>query len=138
MASVSGLSFCPPRLTLLLLTGGIDSTNIFPRQHFSQASFCWFNRPMKYFLCYLSAISFFFREPFWAVRSTNDQSDEESTRQPDQHHRVVLQPPPSLDSGLDSRSVIVLFRIVGYCLSKAMMLIYICLESLLLALSLDI
>ena len=109
MASVLGLSFCPPRLTHLLLTAGIDSTNSFPRQHFPQASFCWFKLSMKYSSCYSSAISFFFRELIWAVRSTNGQSDEELTGQPDQHHRVVLQPPPSLDSGLDSRSVFALF-----------------------------
>ena len=60
---------------------------------------------MKYSSCYSSSISFFFCEPIWAVRSTNRQSDEELTGQPDQHHRVVLQPPPSLDSGLDSRSL---------------------------------
>ena len=107
MASVLGLSFCPPRLTHLLLTAGIDSTNSFPRQHFPQASFCWFKLSMKY--SYSSAISFFFRELIWAVRSTNGQSYEELTGQPDQHHRVALQPPPSLDSGLDSRSVFALF-----------------------------
>ena len=111
MASVLGLSFCPPRLTHLLLTAGnsIDSNNSFPRQHFPQASFCWFKLSMKYSSCYSSAISFFFRELIWAVRSTNGQSDEELTGQPDQHHRVALQPPPSLDSGLDSRSVFALF-----------------------------
>jgi len=41
-----------------------------------------------------------------AVSLRNRQSREELTRQPDLHHRVViLQPPPSLDGGLDSQSL---------------------------------
>ena len=62
--------------------------------------------------------------PFYslAVSVKIRQSREELTRQPEQHHRVViLQPPPSLDCGLDGQS---LFLDVWFfnCPAKAMML----------------
>ena len=62
--------------------------------------------------------------PFYslAVSVKIRQSREELTRQPEQHHRVViLQPPPSLDGGLDSQS---LFLRVWFfnCPTKAMLL----------------
>ena len=65
--------------------------------------------------------------PFYslAVSVKIRQSREELTRQPEQHHRVViLQPPPSLDGGLDSQS---LFLRVWFfnCPTKAMLL-YLC------------
>ena len=50
------------------------------------------------------------------------QSVEELTQQPEQHHRVViLQLPPSLDGGLKSQSVIILFYCFLNCLTKALM-----------------
>ena len=65
--------------------------------------------------------------PFYslAVSVKIRQSREELTRQPEQHHRVViLQPPPSLDGGLDSQSVFLRVWFFN-CPTKAMLL-YLC------------
>ena len=100
------------------MTAGIDSNYKIPIQHFIKVPFCWLKLSTKFPTCYLSAVCFFFRE---LVRELNGKSDEVLTRQPDQHHRVVFQPPPSLDGtgGLDGQSML-LFLNSFYCLSKAM------------------
>ena len=116
LASVAGLSFYPQWITHLLMTAGIDSNYKIPIQHFIKVPFCWLKLSTKFPTCYLSAVCFFFRE---LVRELNGKSDEVLTRQPDQHHRVVFQPPPSLDGGLDGQSML-LFLYSFYCLSKAM------------------
>ena len=116
LASVAGLSFYPQWITHLLMTAGIDSNYKIPIQHFIKVPFCWLKLSTKFPTCYLSAVCFFFRE---LVRELNGKSDEVLTRQPDQHHRVVFQPPPSLDGGLDGQSML-LFLNSFYCLSKAM------------------
>ena len=120
LASVAGLSFYPQWITHLLMTAGIDSNYKIPIQHFLKVPFCWLKLSTKFPTCYLSAVCFFFRE---LIRELNGKSDEVLTRQPDQHHRVVFQPPPSLDGGLDGQSML-LFLNIFYCLSKAMARLY--------------
>ena len=98
------------------MTAGIDSNYKIPIQHFIKVPFCWLKLSTKFPTCYLSAVCFFVWE---LVRKSNGKSDEVLTRQQDQHHRVVFQPPPSLDGGLDGQSML-LFLYSFYCLSKAM------------------
>ena len=51
-----------------------------------------------------------------------DNRKNNSTQQPEQHHRVViLQLPPSLDGGLKSQSLIILLYCFFNCLTKALM-----------------
>ena len=75
------------------------SKRSFYRQHFERASFRWFKLPTKHLTFYSSAFLF----------STISKSGGELIGQPDQHHRVVTQLPPSLDGGLDGQSLSILF-----------------------------
>ena len=100
LASVTDPSLCPPRLTHLTLTAGRDSKRSFHRQHFQRASFsCRFKLSTKPLTFYSSVFLF----------STISKSGGELIGQPDQHHRVVTQLPPSLDGGLDGQSLSILF-----------------------------
>ena len=99
LASVTDPSLCPQRLNHLTLTAGRDSKRSFHRQHFQRASFRWFKLSTKHLTFYSSAFLF----------STISKSGGELIGQPDQHHRVVTQLPPSLDGGLDGQSLSILF-----------------------------
>jgi len=99
LASVTDPSLCPQRLNHLTLTAGRDSKRSFYRQHFQRASFRWFKLSTKHRTFYSSAFLF----------STISKSGGELIGQPDQHHRVVTQLPPSLDGGLDGQSLSILF-----------------------------
>ena len=85
----------PPRLfhhRAIIMTAGRDSRGL-------TTAFCEHHTLVK---CPLHLAAFY----SLAVSLRNRQSREELTRQPDLHHRVViLQPPPSLDGGLDSQSL---------------------------------
>ena len=100
MASVNGfVCFCPrgPIINMVRsMTAGRDSTGVMT------AFFC-----IRLLVKYNDEIYVLFARSF-AKRFS--QSVEELTQQPEQHHRVViLQLPPSLDGGLKSQSVIILF-----------------------------
>ena len=112
MASVNGfVCFCPrgPIINMVRsMTAGRDSTGVMT------AFFC-----IRLLVKYNDEIYVLFARSF-AKRFS--QSVEELTQQPEQHHRVViLQLPPSLDGGLKSQSVIILFYCFLNCLTKALM-----------------
>ena len=91
-------------LPVPFLTAGRDSE--LNDSIFGQVSLCWLKLRIHF---HAIQLQFLYR---------SSKSREELAQQPDQHHRVVFQPPPSLDGGLDGQSLL-LFLYSFYCLWKA-------------------
>ena len=84
---------CPRGLLILIvrysMTAGRDSGSL--EQHL-RTSACWLNSQR-----------WFYSSTQLQLLSGSNKSGEELTRQREQHHRVVFQPPSSLEGGLEGR-----------------------------------